>query len=389
MTGYQGGRGRGGERPSRYRGAPEGPGTSRSRRLRGQGYPDRGHRDGGHRRGYRDAGYRDAGYRDAGYREARYRGADYGEPDYRGAGYREADYGGAGYGEAGYGEAGYGEADYREADYREADYGGTGYGGAGYREADYGEAGYGEAGYRGSAGYGDGYREDRHRGRTRVAAGRDGDGRGDPDGGRAHGNRRRDTTGGAEGNERLTALTGTLLLGLLAAEGFTILSIHQLLTLHFFIGMLLVGPVLLKAGSTVYRFIRYYTGAPDYRRKGPPAPLLRLLGPFVLLLSAAVIGSGIMLAITGPSGQLWIFVHKASFVLWFGAMSIHVLAYVWRLPQLVSGEMAVRAGARARDVLAGRPARWLLLTASLLLGLVLALMTYHQAAAWAGFAGGG
>ena len=93
---------------------------------------------------------------------------------------------------------------------------------------------------------------------------------------------RLDRTGGATGNERLTAATGAVLLVLFAAEGFTILSIHQLITLHFFLGMLLIGPVLLKAGAVCYRFVRYYTGAAEYRRKGPPAPLLRVLGPVVL-----------------------------------------------------------------------------------------------------------
>jgi len=96
-----------------------------------------------------------------------------------------------------------------------------------------------------------------------------------------------------------------VLLALLAADGVTLLAIHQLLTLHFFIGMLLAGPVLLKAGSTVYRFTRYYTGAAGYRREGPPPLLLRLLGPFVLGLSLAVIGSGGLLAITGPPGRMW------------------------------------------------------------------------------------
>ena len=52
----------------------------------------------------------------------------------------------------------------------------------------------------------------------------------------------RDNTGGAEGNERLTAITGAVLLVLFAAEGLTILSIHQLITVHFFVGMLLIGP---------------------------------------------------------------------------------------------------------------------------------------------------
>ena len=206
--------------------------------------------------------------------------------------------------------------------------------------------------------------------------------------GRNRGTRhRRDPTGGAQGNERLTALVGMLLLVLFAAEGVTILSIRRLLTLHFFLGMLLIGPVALKACSTIYRFLRYYTGAAEYRRKGPPAPLLRLLGPAVLLTSVAVIGTGVMLALTGPGGGIWLFLHKASFVLWFAVMTVHVLTYLWRLPRLVRGDLASRASRRASEVLAGRAARWLLLTASVLTGLLLAVLTIHQAGAWTGFFG--
>ena len=190
---------------------------------------------------------------------------------------------------------------------------------------------------------------------------------------------RRDATGGAAGNERLTALTGMVLLVLFAAEGVTILSVRQLLTLHFFIGMLLIGPVVLKICSTTYRFVRYYSEAAEYRQKGPPAPLLRLLGPVVLLTSVSVIGTGVMLALTGPS-ETWLFLHKASFVLWFGAMTVHVLAYVWRLPRLASGDLPSRVG----EVLAGRAARWLLLTASILTGLLLAVLTVHSVGAWTG-----
>ena len=195
--------------------------------------------------------------------------------------------------------------------------------------------------------------------------------------------RRRDTTGGAEGNERLTAATGAVLLVLFAAEGVTILAVQQLLTLHFFLGMLLIGPVLLKACATAYRFGRYYTGAPDYRRKGPPVLPLRLLGPFVLVTTFAVIGTGVVLGYVGASGP-WLFAHKAAFVLWFGVMTIHVLAYAWRLPRMIGGDLRRRAGCRAREVLAGRRARWLLLTASVLTGLLLAVLTFHQAGAWPG-----
>ena len=157
--------------------------------------------------------------------------------------------------------------------------------------------------------------------------------------GRARGGHRRPPAAerGVEGNERLTALTGTVLLAGFAAEGVTILALGRLLTLHFFLGMLLIGPVLLKIGSVGYRFVRYYTGAGPYVRKGPPAPLLRLLGPVVIATSLAVLGTGVLLAAAGPGQGPWLFLHKASFVLWFGAMAIHVLAYAWRLPRLLRG----------------------------------------------------
>ncbi|MFD0526507.1 hypothetical protein ACFQ1I_03280 [Kitasatospora arboriphila] len=99
--------------------------------------------------------------------------------------------------------------------------------------------------------------------------------------------------GGPEGNRRLIAATGALLLLLLAAQGVTILFLDRLLTWHFFIGMVLVGPVVLKLGSTGYRIVRYYTGSPAYRRQGPPHPLLRLLGPVVVATTLAVLATGV------------------------------------------------------------------------------------------------
>jgi hypothetical protein len=195
-----------------------------------------------------------------------------------------------------------------------------------------------------------------------------------------------DRTGGADGNERLTAATGAVLLVLFAAEGVTILSIHQLITVHFFLGMLLIGPVLLKAASVCYRFVRYYSGATEYRRKGPPAPLLRLLGPVVLGTSLGVLGTGVMLGVTGSAAGPWLFLHKAFFVLWFCAMTVHVLAYAWRLPSLIGADLRGHTGFnRTRQVLGGRRARWLLLGASILAGLVIALMTVHLSAPWQGF----
>ncbi len=111
---------------------------------------------------------------------------------------------------------------------------------------------------------------------------------------------RPDRTGGVAGNERLTAWTGVVLLIGFAVEGITVLRIGPLLTLHFFIGLLLIGPVILKVASTGYRITRYYAGSAPYVRRGPPALYLRLLGPLVIATSVAVLGTGVTLGIVGP-----------------------------------------------------------------------------------------
>src|ERR1700722_19653051 len=89
--------------------------------------------------------------------------------------------------------------------------------------------------------------------------------------------------GGTDGNEQLTAMTGAILIVLLAVIGVTILRMGQLISVHLFVGLLLLGPVALKVGSTGYRFVRYYTRDPAYRRKGPPETLLRVIAPIVVL----------------------------------------------------------------------------------------------------------
>jgi hypothetical protein len=206
-------------------------------------------------------------------------------------------------------------------------------------------------------------------------------------------------SGGAGGNERLTAMTGAVLLILLLIECYTILRIGRLLTLHVFLGMLLLGPVTLKAASVLYRFVRYYTGSEPYRRKGPPAPLLRAIGPVIMLLTACVFGSGVMLAVAGPGNGPWLNLHRLSFIAWAFFITVHVLAYLPRLPRLLIAEVrgtplqqgqeqtSVDAAAwpharRALQVLGGRGTRLALLAASLLAGLVLALLTVHLAGNW-------
>jgi hypothetical protein len=193
------------------------------------------------------------------------------------------------------------------------------------------------------------------------------------------------TADGPAGNERLTALAGAVLLVGFAAEGITILSLQRLLYWHFFIGLLLIGPVMLKIGSTVYRFTRYYTGHPGYVRKGPPAPLLRVLGPLVMGSSVAVLGTGVLLGLLGRRSSLAspvLTLHKLSFVGWFAVMSIHVLAYVWRLPRLIGADLPGAGYRRAAAVLRGRGWRWALLAGCVVAGLLIALAGSRQAASW-------
>jgi hypothetical protein len=78
------------------------------------------------------------------------------------------------------------------------------------------------------------------------------------------------------------------LVVLFALEFLTLLDLRDLLSVHMIAGLILIPPVLLKLGSTGYRFARYYTRSPAYREKGPPFLPLRLMAP-VLVASALTI----------------------------------------------------------------------------------------------------
>jgi hypothetical protein len=136
-------------------------------------------------------------------------------------------------------------------------------------------------------------------------------------------------------NERLTALAGVALFVLLAAEGITLLALRPLLAEHIVIGLILIPPVLLKLAVTGWRFLHYYLGDAEYVRRGPPRPLLRVLAPVLVLSTAGILLTGVLLVVLGPvrSGPI-LLLHKASFVVWAPVFAIHVLAYLRRVPRL-------------------------------------------------------
>jgi hypothetical protein len=176
---------------------------------------------------------------------------------------------------------------------------------------------------------------------------------------------------GVESNARLTGTTAVILLVLLAIEGVTILGVRSHLTLHVFVGMLLIPPVLVKIGSTTWRFYRYYTGTPAYRKKGPPHPILRLLGPVVVVLTVILFASGVLLILTpGALGGQLLFFHKASFVLWFGAMTVHVVGHAVETARLAPLDY----GRRTRAEVGGASTRQWMLAASLVAGALLGVV---------------
>ena len=185
---------------------------------------------------------------------------------------------------------------------------------------------------------------------------------------------------GVAGNARLTGAAAAALLVLLAAEGATIPFIGQLLGPHIFIGMLLIPPVLLKLGSTGYRFARYYTGSPPYKQKGPPLLVLRVLAPGVVLTTLALFGTGVALLIDGPPDNTLIFAHKLSFIAWVALMTLHVLGHLLEVPSLAGADWR-RAGPPEAQ-LAGAGARTLTLATAILAGVALAVLTFSAAQPW-------
>jgi hypothetical protein len=220
------------------------------------------------------------------------------------------------------------------------------------------------------------------------------------------------TGGGPDGNEVLTTATGIVLLVLLAALGVTIVFIGQLLSEHLFLGLLLLGPIALKMGTTGYRFARYYTGDRAYVEKGPPWWPLRLTAPLVVLTTLVVFVTGIVLLPVGPLHRdPWLLLHKVSFFAWLAVTALHVLGHlpevsrmlgvraeILQLPGVRTDLERVRAAeahpgadtpptaaAEARVAVAGgpgSPGRLMLLGGSLVVGLIIALALIPDFHTW-------
>jgi hypothetical protein len=187
--------------------------------------------------------------------------------------------------------------------------------------------------------------------------------------------------GGTRGNELLTAVNGAVLLVLLAVEGVTIVFLGPLLSVHLFVGVLLLPPVVLKLGSTGYRFVRYYARTRAYRRKGPPVPALRLIAPVLVATTVAVFASGTVLLLGGPSTRgTFLQIHKVTFFVWLGAFGVHLVGHLPTLGRALRADFGRRSAARVHPD--GAAGRRIALAGALVLGLALAVAVLPDFGAW-------
>lgn len=153
--------------------------------------------------------------------------------------------------------------------------------------------------------------------------------------------------GGVTGNARLTSLIGMILLVLLAVEGATIPFLGPLRGFHILVGLLLLGPVAFKLASVGYKMLSYYGHRTAYVRRGPPHMFLRaFVGPLLVVSTIVMLGSGVAL-LYAPDSDLIGLAHKASFILWFGAMTLHFFAHIRRASRDTAGDLTEpRTGGR-------------------------------------------
>lgn len=186
---------------------------------------------------------------------------------------------------------------------------------------------------------------------------------------------------GVVGNQRLTALASAVLFVLFLVILATLPLIRQLLQVHIVVGVLLLGPLVIKLGTTGYRFVRYYTRSPEFVSAGPPRLTLRILAPLLVVTTLVLVGSGIADLATGPAmAGPFTEVHDLSAMAWIVLSSIHVFAYIRR---------SVRRGAddvRDHEHVEGRRPRLITVAVGVAAGAVAVVLLLPTAMPWLAWA---
>jgi hypothetical protein len=171
----------------------------------------------------------------------------------------------------------------------------------------------------------------------------------------------------------LTALVGLTLIVLSAVELATIvLGLHRFLSLHVFVGLVLIPPIALKLASTGWRFTRYYTGNHAYRLRGAPQFVMRALAPLLVFATLVLFGSGVAMGVLhGQSLEVARRLHGPASAIWVLLVGAHVLVYLRRA--LGRGREDIREPSR-RSV-RGATARTLALAAAIVAGMAVGVGT--------------
>ena len=175
--------------------------------------------------------------------------------------------------------------------------------------------------------------------------------------------------GGSRGNELLTSVNAAVLLVLLAVQLVTVLALDSMIEVHLFVGVVLLGPVVLKLASTGYRFFRYYTGSREYREKGPPPLMLRVIAPVFVAATIGLFSTGVLMLVNGEGEGAVRDLHVTSFWLWIACFVVHVAFNA----RQVAGNLRSEWFARARQRITGAELRAGLVLASVLGGVMVAL----------------
>ena len=182
--------------------------------------------------------------------------------------------------------------------------------------------------------------------------------------------------GGPDGNERLTSALGLSLFVLLPVEAATVLSLQDFLSVHLFLGLLLIPPIAVKLATTGWRFAGYYVRREPYRLKGPPDLFLRLLAPPLVLSTIVLFGTGVAFLFVGHGGGLLLTAHAASFVAFGALVTVHSLAYLFRAWRHGLSDWR---GPRRLD---GTGVRRVAVVAVLATGVAVGLGTYSAQTSW-------
>jgi hypothetical protein len=156
-------------------------------------------------------------------------------------------------------------------------------------------------------------------------------------------------------------------------------GLQQFLSLHVFVGLVLIPPVVLKLASTGWRFTRYYTRSAAYRLRGAPQLVMRLLAPMLVAATVLLFGSGVAMGVLhGHSLHLARQLHGLASVVWMILVGVHVLVYL-RRAMVSAKEDLDRA---SRSAVRGARARGLLLVAAIAAGLVAGAATLPVQHRW-------